>query len=90
MIFIYAITTESIPYFLLLLIVAVVGFFICFFNVCKPKAEGEVRKAEIKVEKVKVNIKQKAMEASKLYEKMHFKKVYDVLELDLTKDDSKD
>ena len=44
----------------------------------------------IKVEKVKVNIKIKALEASKLYEKMNFKKVYEVLELDLTKDDPKD
>lgn len=40
----------------------------------------------IKVEKVKVNIKEKALEASNLYEKMNFKKVYEVLELDLTKD----
>ena len=40
----------------------------------------------IKVEKVKVNIKDKALEASKLYEKLNFKKVYEVLELDLTKD----
>ncbi|MFX0080651.1 MAG: GNAT family N-acetyltransferase [Candidatus Hodarchaeota archaeon] len=40
----------------------------------------------IKVEKVKVNIKEKAVEASNLYEKMKFKKVYEVLELDLTKD----
>lgn len=38
----------------------------------------------IKVEKVKVNIKEKAIEASSLYEKMKFKKVYEVLELDLT------
>jgi len=38
----------------------------------------------IKVEKVKVNIKEKAIEASNLYEKMKFKKVYEVLELDLT------
>ena len=38
----------------------------------------------IKVEKVKVNIKEKAIEALKLYEKMKFKKVYEVLELDLT------
>ena len=44
----------------------------------------------IKVEKVKVNIKIKALEASKLYEKMNFKKVYEVLELDLTKDIPKD
>ena len=39
---------------------------------------------KIKVEKVKVNIKEKALEATKLYEKMNFKKVYEVLELDLT------
>ena len=38
----------------------------------------------IKVEKVKVNIKEKALEASSLYEKLKFKKVYEVLELDLT------
>jgi GNAT superfamily N-acetyltransferase len=38
----------------------------------------------IKVEKVKVNIKEKAVEALNLYEKMKFKKVYEVLELDLT------
>jgi hypothetical protein len=41
----------------------------------------------IKVEKVKVNIKEKALEASTLYEKMNFKKVYEVLELDLTHKD---
>lgn len=40
----------------------------------------------IKVEKVKVNIKEEALEASNLYEKMNFKKAYEVLELDLTKD----
>ncbi|MFX1326839.1 MAG: GNAT family N-acetyltransferase [Promethearchaeota archaeon] len=39
---------------------------------------------KIKVEKVKVNIKEKALEATKLYEKMKFKKVYEVLVLDLT------
>ncbi|MHA2036678.1 MAG: GNAT family N-acetyltransferase [Promethearchaeota archaeon] len=41
----------------------------------------------IKVEKVKVNIKEKALEAANLYEKMKFKKVYEVLELDLTQND---
>ena len=41
---------------------------------------------KIKVDKVKVNIKDKAIEATKLYEKHHFKKVFEVLELDLTKD----
>jgi GNAT superfamily N-acetyltransferase len=40
---------------------------------------------KIKVEKVRVNIKEKAVEAAKLYEKMNFKKVFEVLELDLTK-----
>jgi len=40
----------------------------------------------IKVERVKVNIKEKALEATNLYEKMKFKKVYEVLELDLTRD----
>ena len=40
----------------------------------------------IKVEKVKVNIKEKALEATKLYEKMKFKKAYEVLELDLTEE----
>ncbi|MFX1302604.1 MAG: GNAT family N-acetyltransferase [Promethearchaeota archaeon] len=39
---------------------------------------------KIKVEKIKVNIKERALEALKLYEKMNFKKVYEVLELDLT------
>ncbi|MFX0003966.1 MAG: GNAT family N-acetyltransferase [Candidatus Hodarchaeota archaeon] len=41
---------------------------------------------KIKVEKIRVNIKEKAIEASKLYEKMKFKKVYEVLELDLTEE----
>ena len=46
------------------------------------KAMEHLRK--IKVEKVKVNIKEEAIEAVNLYEKMKFKKVYEVLELDLT------
>jgi GNAT superfamily N-acetyltransferase len=41
---------------------------------------------KIKVEKIKVNIKERALEASKLYEKLKFKKVYEVLELDLTEE----
>ncbi|MFX0010850.1 MAG: GNAT family N-acetyltransferase, partial [Candidatus Hermodarchaeota archaeon] len=41
---------------------------------------------KIKVEKIKVNIKEKAKEAANLYSKMHFKKVYEVLELDLSKE----
>ena len=45
------------------------------------KAIEHLRK--IKVEKIKVNIKEKATAAANLYEKMHFKKVYEVLELDI-------
>jgi len=41
---------------------------------------------KIKVEKIKVNIKEKAKEAVNLYSKMHFKKVYEVLELDISKE----
>ena len=40
---------------------------------------------KIKVEKIKVNIKEKAKEAINLYSKMNFKKVYEVLELDISK-----
>jgi len=45
---------------------------------------------KIKVEKIKVNIKEKAKEAAALYAKMHFKKVYEVLELDLSKENLED
>jgi len=50
-----------------------------------------VRKAidhlqKIKVEKIKVNIKEEAKEAANLYSKMNFKKVYEVLELDLSEE----
>ena len=55
-----------------------------FGKILLQKALDHLKK--IKVEKVKVNIKDKAKEASKLYEKHHFKKVFEVLELDLTKD----
>ncbi|MFX1312676.1 MAG: GNAT family N-acetyltransferase [Promethearchaeota archaeon] len=41
---------------------------------------------KIKVEKIKVNINEKAIAAASLYEKMNFKKVYEVLELDFTKE----
>ncbi|NHJ25803.1 MAG: GNAT family N-acetyltransferase [Candidatus Lokiarchaeota archaeon] len=41
---------------------------------------------KIKVDKIKVNIKEKAKEAANLYSKMHFKRVYEVLELDLSKE----
>jgi GNAT superfamily N-acetyltransferase len=44
---------------------------------------------KIKVEKIKVNIKEKAKEAANLYSKMHFKRVYEVLELDLSKESLK-
>lgn len=53
-------------------------------QVLLQKALDHLKK--IKVEKVKVNIKGKAIEASKLYEKHHFKRVFEVLELDLTKE----
>ncbi len=48
---------------------------------------------KIKVERVKVNIKEKANKAALLYQKLKFKKVYEVLELNLkdlkdTKNDS--
>ena len=39
---------------------------------------------KIKVEKVKVNIREEAKRAASLYSKMNFKKVYEVWELDLT------
>ena len=47
MLFIYVITTVEIPYFLVLLVVAVVGFFISLFGIEKE----EVEKVEEKVEK---------------------------------------
>ena len=71
------------------------GYIKQFFlrNEYRGKGHGEIllQKAldhlkKIKVDKVKVNIKDEAVEALKLYEKMHFKKIYEVLELDLTKD----
>ena len=52
------------------------------------KALEHLRK--IKVEKIRVNIKGQAINASKLYEKMNFKKVYEVLELDLAEGNPKD
>lgn len=45
---------------------------------------------KIKVEKIKVNIKEKAQQAANLYSKMNFKKVYEVLELDISKKNSDD
>ncbi|MFX1239370.1 MAG: GNAT family N-acetyltransferase [Promethearchaeota archaeon] len=38
---------------------------------------------KVKVQKVKVNLKSRATKAGELYRKTHFKKVYEVLELDL-------
>ncbi len=56
MILIYVFSSVETPYFLLLLVVVIAGFFISFFNICKPKAEEvvekKVRKGRIKVEKV--------------------------------------
>ncbi len=40
---------------------------------------------KIKVEKVKVNLREEAKKASDLYKSMNFKKVFEVLELDLAK-----
>jgi len=52
------------------------------------KAIEHLRK--IKVEKIKVNIKEQAKQAANLYAKMHFKKVYEVLELDLSNEKFED
>jgi len=57
--------------------------------------ESLVKKAiehlqKIKVEKIKVNIKERAKEAASLYEKMNFKRVYEVLELDISKENLDD
>ncbi|MEJ2249021.1 MAG: GNAT family N-acetyltransferase [Candidatus Lokiarchaeota archaeon] len=41
---------------------------------------------KIQVEKVKVNIRDSAQRAAKLYKEMNFKKVYEVLVLDLNKE----
>ena len=49
------------------------------------RALNHLRK--IKVEKIKVNVKDQAEEAASLYKKMAFKKKYEVLELDLTDDE---
>lgn len=53
-------------------------------QVLLEKALDHLKK--IKVEKVKVNLKERAIEAANLYAKMNFKKAYEVLELDLTKE----
>ena len=45
------------------------------------KALEHLRK--IKVEKIKVNVRDEAVAAAKLYRKLKFKKVYEVLELEL-------
>ena len=41
---------------------------------------------KVKVQKVKVNLKERATKAAQLYKKSNFKKVYEVLELDLTEE----
>ncbi|MFO8019943.1 MAG: GNAT family N-acetyltransferase [Promethearchaeia archaeon] len=43
---------------------------------------------KINVEKIKVNVKEEAQKAMNLYGKMDFKKVYEVLELKLTENES--
>jgi len=43
---------------------------------------------KIKVERVKVNLKEQAQDAAKVYKKMNFKKVYEVLELDLNNENT--
>ncbi|TXT62358.1 MAG: putative N-acetyltransferase [Promethearchaeota archaeon] len=48
------------------------------------QALGHLKK--IQVEKVKVNIREEAKRAAKLYERMNFEKKYEVLELDLEED----
>ncbi|MBD3212641.1 MAG: GNAT family N-acetyltransferase [Candidatus Lokiarchaeota archaeon] len=48
------------------------------------QALGHLKK--IQVEKVKVNIREEAKRAGKLYEQMNFEKKYEVLELDLEED----
>ncbi len=45
---------------------------------------------KIKVDKVKVNVREETTQADNLYKKMNFKKVFEVLELDLTEDSSND
>jgi len=50
------------------------------------KALEHLRK--VKVQKVKVNLKEKAKKAAELYRKSNFKKVYEVLELDLTEENN--
>lgn len=45
---------------------------------------------KINVEKVKVNVKEKAEQAMSLYSNMNFRKVYEVLELELTENGSQE
>ena len=45
---------------------------------------------KVKVQKVKVNLKERATKAEQLYKRSNFKKVYEVLELDLTKENLED
>ena len=50
-------------------------------------ADNSKKICEVLKKKIKVNIKEKAKQAANLYSKMKFKKVYEVLELDLTERD---
>jgi len=75
----------------------VIGMIIAELREYRGQGIGEllVKKAiehlqKIKVEKIKVNIKEKARKAANLYAKMHFKKVYEVLELDISKENLED
>ncbi|MFX1276790.1 MAG: GNAT family N-acetyltransferase [Promethearchaeota archaeon] len=45
---------------------------------------------KVKVQKVKVNLKERATKAEQLYKRSNFKKVYEVLELDLTEEHPND
>src|SRR3989338_8879761 len=67
MLFIYVITTVEIPYFLILLVVAGVGFFISLFNIEKVKTE----KAYTADKQVKKTYKPGKYIASKLREHYH-------------------
>lgn len=56
-------------------------------NLLLEKALEHLKK--IKVERVKVNVREEAKKAAELYQKMNFKKIYEVLELNLTDDNNR-
>ena len=62
--FIYVISTVKVQYFLLLLVVATVGFFISLFNIKNPKKE--FAKTEVENEKSGINVEK--IEAEKTYD----------------------